>query len=255
MLWQVVPAASACRACRPTAEGLICTVFVPCTAACAQNNPPAELVAVQAMYNHRAIQLSFLVACMYTAVGALNLGFLTNFLSHSVIGGFTSGAAISEWQLAEVCQLCLNAQAKAAMLCWCLSLESCRWPIRCSLPFTLTTAPLLLCAGCPCCCMQSSACLRWAAWLCSDVQNISWFDPLPLSSKQSPSVASPVLCICRCAIRCAVLCCGWCLLQLKYILGFNISRADKLYEQIHLYIEGMGSFVWQEYVMGMSLLT
>lgn len=52
-----------------------------------------------------------------------------------------------------------------------------------------------------------------------------------------------------------MLCCGWCLLQLKYILGFNISRADKLYEQIHLYIEGMGGFVWQEYVMGMSLLT
>jgi hypothetical protein len=29
-------------------------------------------------------------------VGVFNLGFLTNFLSHSVIGGFTSGAAISE---------------------------------------------------------------------------------------------------------------------------------------------------------------
>lgn len=57
------------------------------------------------------------------------------------------------------------------------------------------------------------------------------------------------------AVQPAVLCCGWCLLQLKYILGFNISRADKLYEQIHLYIEGIGGFVWQEYVMGMSLLT
>lgn len=61
-----------------------------------QNNPPAELVPVQDLYNHRAIQLSLLVACMYTAVGVFNLGFLTNFLSHSVIGGFTSGAAISE---------------------------------------------------------------------------------------------------------------------------------------------------------------
>lgn len=61
-----------------------------------QNNPPAELVPVQELYNHRAIQLSLLVACMYTAVGVFNLGFLTNFLSHSVIGGFTSGAAISE---------------------------------------------------------------------------------------------------------------------------------------------------------------
>lgn len=65
-----------------------------------QNNPPAELLPVQEMYNHRAIQLSLLVACMYTAVGVFNLGFLTNFLSHSVIGGFTSGAAISEWRVA-----------------------------------------------------------------------------------------------------------------------------------------------------------
>lgn len=51
---------------------------------------------MQEMYNQRAIQLSLLVACMYTAIGVFNLGFLTNFLSHSVIGGFTSGAAISE---------------------------------------------------------------------------------------------------------------------------------------------------------------
>lgn len=84
-------------------EVLTCAVSVPCTAALAQNNPPAELVPVQAMYNHRAIQLSLLVACMYTAVGATNLGFLTNFLSHSVIGGFTSGAAISEWWLTVSC--------------------------------------------------------------------------------------------------------------------------------------------------------
>jgi sulfate transporter 4 len=41
-------------------------------------------VAVQAQYNQHAIQLSLLVACMYTAVGVFNLGFLTNFLSHSV---------------------------------------------------------------------------------------------------------------------------------------------------------------------------
>lgn len=31
---------------------------------------------------------------MYTAVGACQLGFLANFLSHSVISGFTTGAAI-----------------------------------------------------------------------------------------------------------------------------------------------------------------
>lgn len=41
-------------------------------------------VGVQQQYNQHAIQLSLLVACMYTAVGVFNLGFLTNFLSHSV---------------------------------------------------------------------------------------------------------------------------------------------------------------------------
>jgi hypothetical protein len=56
--------------------------------------PPIELADVQEQYNHLAIQLSFLVACMYTAVGALRLGFLTNFLSHAVVSGFTSGATI-----------------------------------------------------------------------------------------------------------------------------------------------------------------
>jgi MFS superfamily sulfate permease-like transporter len=58
------------------------------------NAVPPELADVQVQYNHLAIQLSFIVACMYTAVGALRLGFLTNLLSHSVISGFTSGAAV-----------------------------------------------------------------------------------------------------------------------------------------------------------------
>lgn len=51
-------------------------------------------VEIQEAYNQRAIQLSLLVACAYTAVGLLRLGWVTNFLSHSVVGGFTSGAAI-----------------------------------------------------------------------------------------------------------------------------------------------------------------
>jgi MFS superfamily sulfate permease-like transporter len=34
------------------------------------------------------------VACMYTGVGVLRLGFMVRFLSHSVITGFTSGAAV-----------------------------------------------------------------------------------------------------------------------------------------------------------------
>jgi sulfate transporter 4 len=40
------------------------------------------------------IQVAFLVACMYTGVGVLRLGFIVRFLSHSVITGFTSGAAV-----------------------------------------------------------------------------------------------------------------------------------------------------------------
>lgn len=39
----------------------------------------------------QVIQLAFIVACMYTGVGLLRLGFMVRFLSHSVITGFTSG--------------------------------------------------------------------------------------------------------------------------------------------------------------------
>ena len=39
-------------------------------------------------------QISLLVGLMYAAVGLLRLGFLTNFLSRSVISGFTTGAAL-----------------------------------------------------------------------------------------------------------------------------------------------------------------
>jgi hypothetical protein len=57
---------------------------------------PAVLqVPLQEEYNRLAIQLAFLVACLYTGVGVFRLGFVTNFLSHAVIGGFTSGAAIT----------------------------------------------------------------------------------------------------------------------------------------------------------------
>ena len=37
-------------------------------------------VAIQAEFNHRAIQLSFLVACCYTAVGLLRLGWITKWV-------------------------------------------------------------------------------------------------------------------------------------------------------------------------------
>ena len=39
-------------------------------------------------------QVAFLAGCLYTAVGILKLGWLTNFLSHSVISGFMSGASV-----------------------------------------------------------------------------------------------------------------------------------------------------------------
>ncbi|WIA41485.1 hypothetical protein OEZ86_008861 [Tetradesmus obliquus] len=57
-------------------------------------NNPGEFAGVQDIYNHKVIQVAFLVACMYTGVGALRLGFIVRFLSHSVITGFTRGAAV-----------------------------------------------------------------------------------------------------------------------------------------------------------------
>lgn len=48
----------------------------------------------QEQYNKAAVQLAFVVACMYTGIGILRLGWVTKFLSHAVIGGFTSGASI-----------------------------------------------------------------------------------------------------------------------------------------------------------------
>lgn len=79
---------------------MVC-LLVPCfsiTSVCGN----VVQVPVQLEYNRRAIQLSLLVACMYTAVGLFNLGFLTNFLSHSVrLGplGFGSklGFRVCEW--------------------------------------------------------------------------------------------------------------------------------------------------------------
>jgi sulfate transporter 4 len=40
------------------------------------------------------VQTTFLVGVLYLAVGVLRLGFFANFLSHSVISGFTTGAAL-----------------------------------------------------------------------------------------------------------------------------------------------------------------
>ncbi|CAB9501297.1 Sulfate transporter 4.1, chloroplastic [Seminavis robusta] len=48
----------------------------------------------QAIYNTLAIQVAFLVGCFYIILGVLRLGFITIFLSHAVISGFTTGAAV-----------------------------------------------------------------------------------------------------------------------------------------------------------------
>jgi len=59
------------------------------------NSLTPDQIPIQDLYNHKAIQVCLIVSGMYTAVGLLRLGFVTNFLSRSVIGGFTSGAAIT----------------------------------------------------------------------------------------------------------------------------------------------------------------
>jgi sulfate transporter 4 len=69
---------------------------IPCASNIPNHNvvPPAQQ-ACQDQYNTAAIQLAFLVACLYTGVGVLRMGWITKFLSHAVIGGFTTGAAIT----------------------------------------------------------------------------------------------------------------------------------------------------------------
>jgi len=42
----------------------------------------------------RGAQVAFIAGVMYTLVGIFNLGWITNFISHTVISGFMSGAAV-----------------------------------------------------------------------------------------------------------------------------------------------------------------
>ena len=48
----------------------------------------------QQVYNRLAIEASFLVGVSYILMGLARLGFVTIFLSHAVISGFTTGAAV-----------------------------------------------------------------------------------------------------------------------------------------------------------------
>ncbi|KAL6763066.1 proton/sulfate transporter [Haematococcus lacustris] len=70
--------------------------LLPCAAEISNpNNPGPGQQECQDLYNTKVIQLAFIVACMYTGIGVLRLGWVTNLLSHAVISGFTSGAAIT----------------------------------------------------------------------------------------------------------------------------------------------------------------
>ncbi len=64
----------------------------PCTEASALHL--YRQVHLQLQYEQVVIQLSVVVAVMYTLIGLLRLGFITNILSHAVTSGFTSGAAV-----------------------------------------------------------------------------------------------------------------------------------------------------------------
>lgn len=76
-----------------------------------------------------ALQVAFLAGCLYTIVGILKLGWLTNFLSHSVISGFMSGASviialsqvpIYHFELYLLCAMTANMTAVGVDLCACM---------------------------------------------------------------------------------------------------------------------------------------
>jgi sulfate transporter 4 len=59
-----------------------------------RNITPETTSNYQDIYNHLTIQISFLVGVVYITMGLLRMGYLTNFLSHAVVSGFTTGAAV-----------------------------------------------------------------------------------------------------------------------------------------------------------------
>jgi len=50
---------------------------------------------LQTQLNHAAVQIAFLAGIFYTIIGLFRLGFITNFLSRTVVSGFMTGAAIT----------------------------------------------------------------------------------------------------------------------------------------------------------------
>jgi sulfate transporter 4 len=71
--------------------------IIPCSTQISNANTITDpaLQACQAQYNQAAIQVAFIVSILYTGMGVLQMGWVTKFLSHAVIGGFTTGAAIT----------------------------------------------------------------------------------------------------------------------------------------------------------------
>lgn len=60
----------------------------------ALSNFPSDDPAYQETYNLMAKQTCFLVGIAYMVMGVFRLGFVTIFLSHAVVSGFTTGAAV-----------------------------------------------------------------------------------------------------------------------------------------------------------------
>ena len=58
---------------------------------------PLELKALARPLNtyHCSVQVAFLAGIMYTVIGLLRLGWITQYLSQPVISGFMSGACIT----------------------------------------------------------------------------------------------------------------------------------------------------------------
>eukprot|EP00798_Chlamydomonas_sp_ICE-L_P001367 gene1367-32731_t len=78
----------------PSVYGLY-GAFLPCIAYTLVGSSKQLAVGpCQDKYNKAAIQLAFIVAMLYTILGVLRLGWVTKFLSHAVISGFTTGAAV-----------------------------------------------------------------------------------------------------------------------------------------------------------------
>ena len=74
----------------PLAVGAKTLSMLPCLFAVRCMNLPAG----QLPTSSSALQVSLLVSAFYLGLAAVQAGLLTNFLSHSVISGFTSGASI-----------------------------------------------------------------------------------------------------------------------------------------------------------------